>query len=166
MPIIALVNGHAFGAGVFLAFAHDYRIQNPSRGFICLPEIDLGLVIPSPLQLMFQKKLTPTAYRDAVLEGRRFGGPDALKSGLVDALGGLAETIKLIQEKKLVGKGGPATVWGGLKENAWRDVWNGIENDDETSVWRTQIEMRKSESKEDGRRRVEEWELRAGKAKI
>jgi ClpP class serine protease len=115
---------------------------------------------------MFQRKLTPTAYRDAVLEGRRYSGEDALKGGLVDALGGLAEAIQLIHEKKLVGKGGPGTVWGGLKENAWREVWNSIENEDETSAWRKQIEMRKSESKEDGRRKVEDWELMAGKAKI
>jgi Delta3-Delta2-enoyl-CoA isomerase len=166
IPIIALVNGHTFGAGVFLAFAHDYRIQNPSRGFICLPEIELGLLIPTPLQVMFQKKLTPTTYRDAVLEGRRFGGPDALKDGLVDALGGLEQAIKFVQEKKLVGKGGLGTVWGGLKEDAWRDVLISIENDGENSVWRERVEMRNSERKEDGRRMVEEWELVAGKAKI
>lgn len=46
MPTIAWINGHAFGAGVFLALAHDYRIQNPAKGFLCLPEVDMGMLIP------------------------------------------------------------------------------------------------------------------------
>src|ERR1700753_388184 len=45
-PTISVLNGHTFGAGVFLGMATDYRIMNGSRGFWCLPEVDLGLVIP------------------------------------------------------------------------------------------------------------------------
>jgi enoyl-CoA hydratase/carnithine racemase len=166
MPTIALVNGHAFGAGVFLATAHDYRIQNPSRGFICLPEIDLGMLIPNPFQVMFQKKLTPSAYRTALLEGQRLGGPAALDLEIVDALGGLEEAVKFVQGRKLVGKGGVGTVWGGLKESAWRDVLLSIEKDDEYAAWREALEKSKVESRKIGKKKVDAWEEAVAKAKI
>jgi enoyl-CoA hydratase/carnithine racemase len=43
VPTIAAINGHAFAGGFMLAFAHDYRIMRTDRGFLCLPEIDLGM---------------------------------------------------------------------------------------------------------------------------
>lgn len=42
MPTVALMNGHAFAGGLMLAMYHDYRVFNPSRGFLCLNELDFG----------------------------------------------------------------------------------------------------------------------------
>ena len=55
MPTITVINGHAFGAGFFLALAHDYCLQNPNRGFMCLPEVDLGVLIPTSIAVMIKK---------------------------------------------------------------------------------------------------------------
>ncbi|THC92992.1 hypothetical protein EYZ11_007526 [Aspergillus tanneri] len=60
LPTIALVTGHTFGAGCPLAFAHDYRIMNSRRGFMCMPPVDLGCISR--------------------------GGKEALQDGLVDAI--------------------------------------------------------------------------------
>ena len=57
-PTIAVLNGHTFGAGVFLGIAADYRIMNGSRGFWCLPEVDLGLVIPPPIVPLLRRNIT------------------------------------------------------------------------------------------------------------
>src|ERR1700712_5920271 len=165
MPIIAWVNGHAFGAGVFLAFAHDYRIQNPSRGFICLPEIDLGMLIPNTLRIMFQKKLSPATYRSAVLEGKRFGGPEALEVGLVDSLGGLEEIVKFVKDRKLIGQGGAGTVWGSLKEDAWQDVLISIKTENEYDAWRENLEKEKVKIRDIGKKNAEEWEAAVAKSK-
>lgn len=39
---MAAVNGHGFAGGCMFAFACDYRVMREDRGFLCLPEVDLG----------------------------------------------------------------------------------------------------------------------------
>src|SRR5213082_3290865 len=99
MPTIALINGHAFAGGLMLAMHHDYRIFNPSRGFLCLNELDFGVPLKPSMSSLFRQKLPyPSAYRSLVLEAKRFGGKDALEAGLVDGLGGMEEVMGLIKE--------------------------------------------------------------------
>ena len=40
---VAAINGHAFGAGVFLALACDWRLMRTERGFLNFPELNLGM---------------------------------------------------------------------------------------------------------------------------
>ena len=44
----AQINGHAFGAGMMFAVAHDYRLQREDRGFMCAIEVEIGVGIPPP----------------------------------------------------------------------------------------------------------------------
>lgn len=70
---------------------------------------------------IFREKLNAQVYRDIVLEGKRFTGHEALKNGIVDALGGLPEALKLIEDRKLVGKGG-TKVYAKLRDEMYRDT--------------------------------------------
>jgi Delta3-Delta2-enoyl-CoA isomerase len=158
MPTVALLNGHAFGAGCFLAMAHDYCVQNPTRGYFCLPEVDMGLVIPSTVAVMIKAKAPcPQAYRDAVIEGRRYGGPEALKVGFVDALGGIEETLKLIEDRNLVSKVIPEAV-GGLKEDLWREVLVAFENHQTNADWRNSIDLQNMDTDKEVEQKVLKWE--------
>lgn len=58
MPTIAAINGHAFAGGAFLAFAHDLRFMRSDRGWICLPEVDLGMKL-GPVLLAVAKRVVP-----------------------------------------------------------------------------------------------------------
>lgn len=40
---VAAINGHAFGAGLFLSLACDYRVMRTKRGFVNFPEVNLGM---------------------------------------------------------------------------------------------------------------------------
>lgn len=85
-PVAAAINGHAFGAGAMLALSCDWRAMRADRGFFCLPEIDIGLVFVPGMNALITSKLSGPAARDAMLTGRRFDGPAAEDSGIVDAV--------------------------------------------------------------------------------
>ncbi|MFC4786383.1 enoyl-CoA hydratase-related protein [Nocardioides sp. MAHUQ-72] len=84
VPTVAAVNGHAFGAGALFALAHDWRVMRADRGYFCFPEIDLDVAFSPGMAALIQAKLTPGAAVAAMTTGRRFTGPAALGTGLVD----------------------------------------------------------------------------------
>ncbi|CAI7570823.1 unnamed protein product [Penicillium crustosum] len=84
-PTIALVTGHTFGGGCPLTLAHDYRIMNRDRGFMCMPPVDLGMHFPG-MGILPRLKLHPPVARKLLLEGHRFTAKEALADGLVDAI--------------------------------------------------------------------------------
>jgi hypothetical protein len=55
-----------------------------------------------------------------VLEAKRFSGNDALECWVVDGLGGIEETMGLVEERKLVEKG-KSGVYGTMKAEMFRD---------------------------------------------
>jgi enoyl-CoA hydratase/carnithine racemase len=103
---IAAVNGHAFAGGAMLATAHDIVIMREDRGYWCLPEVDLGLPLTPVMFEVVQAHLPPATLRDAMLTGRRFGGPEALQAGIAHALAPVDEVLNLAftRAKELVTK--------------------------------------------------------------
>src|SRR5512135_246059 len=84
VPTVAAINGHAFAAGAMLALAHDYRVMRADRGFFCLPEVDIKLPLAPGMTALIKNRLSPAAFRDAILTGARIGGSDAASRGIVD----------------------------------------------------------------------------------
>ncbi|MGL6234451.1 MAG: enoyl-CoA hydratase/isomerase family protein [Segniliparus sp.] len=85
LPTVAAVNGHAFGAGAMLATVADYRIMRADRGFYCLPEIALGIPFSPGMRALLRGRLPAQTALEAMATGRRYGGPDALAAGIVEA---------------------------------------------------------------------------------
>lgn len=85
MATIAAVQGHAFGAGAMFATAHDFRTQRIDRGFYCLPEVNLNMPFTVGMAALINSRLPKQTAVEAMTTGRRFGGADALASGIVDA---------------------------------------------------------------------------------
>lgn len=84
MPTAAALNGHAFGAGAMLATAHDYRVMREDRGYFCFPEVDIRIPFTAGMAALIQAKLTPAAAVASMTTGRRFGGADAQRLGIID----------------------------------------------------------------------------------
>ncbi|KAJ5233093.1 hypothetical protein N7468_006049 [Penicillium chermesinum] len=164
MPTISLVNGHAFAGGFMLAMYHDYRIQNPEKGFLCVNELEFGVPLQTPMMSIFREKLTPVTFRNVVLEARRFGGKDSLQSGIVDGLGGLDEALNLIRDRKLLNKAATG-IYGIMKEEMYSRVLNGIDDHAGNLAWRDAVEARKSGLQKQNIQSVEEWE-KTSKAKL
>ncbi len=83
-PTVAAVNGHAFGAGAFAVIAHDRAVMREDRGFVCWPEVHLGMGFSPGLMSMVTHLMPAAAGWEAVVSGRRFGGDDAAAAGIVD----------------------------------------------------------------------------------
>ncbi|KAJ9246240.1 hypothetical protein DTO207G8_9156 [Paecilomyces variotii] len=165
MPTIALINGHAFAGGLMLAMFHDYRVQNPSRGFVCLNEIEFGVTLQAPMMSIFREKISPTTFRTLVLEGKRFPGPEALQAGIVDVVGGLEETLKFIKDRKLVLKPNSG-IWGSMKEEMYRESLAILDSHQANLKWRDNVEEQKTAQAEKAKAAVQKWEKSQGKAKL
>jgi Delta3-Delta2-enoyl-CoA isomerase len=81
---VAAVNGHAFGGGALLAVAHDFAVMREDRGYWCMPEADLGLPLTPEYVSVLRARLPRRTTHEALVTGRRYGGPDALAAGIVD----------------------------------------------------------------------------------
>lgn len=147
-----------------LAMYHDYRVQNPEKGFLCINELEFGVPLQTPMMSIFREKLTPVTFRNVVLEARRFGGKDSLSAGIVDALGGLDETLGLIDERKLLNKAATG-IYGTMKEEMYARVLNGLDDHDGNLAWREKVEDRNEELQKRALRDVEGFET-MGKAKL
>lgn len=164
MPTVCLLNGHAFAGGFMLAMYHDYRIQNPDKGFLCVNELEFGVPLQTPMMSIFREKLTPTAFRTVVLEARRFGGRDSLQAGIVDAVGGLEETVGFIRERKLLNKAATG-IYGTMKEEMYSRILDGLEDHDGNLAWREKVEVRNEKLRGEGLKEVEKWE-KSSKSKL
>jgi enoyl-CoA hydratase/carnithine racemase len=97
-PTIALMNGHAFGLGLFLGLACDHRImiqwedengemnETFNQARLCLPEITIGLPLGSGFAALAKTKLYPSTLRTAALTGKQFDCQEALHAGIIDKI--------------------------------------------------------------------------------
>lgn len=166
MPTVAWVGGHAFAGGLMLAMHHDYRVMNPSRGFACLNELEFGAPLKPAMSAVFRVKVPdPRVYRAMVLEARRFGGVEAAAAGIVDVAGGWDEVLGLVAERALTGRG-KTGVYGLLKMEMYKECLDLLENhareEEKDRGWFRAEDERKAR----GRREVEEWVSKNGKAKL
>ncbi|HKI49959.1 MAG TPA: enoyl-CoA hydratase-related protein [Desulfobacteria bacterium] len=84
-PVIAMVNGHAFGGGCELAVACDIRIgrQDLTMG---MPPAKLGIVYPPAGFRRFLMVLGFSKTLEMFLTGRRYDGHHCLRMGLLNEL--------------------------------------------------------------------------------
>ena len=81
----AAINGHAFGAGLQLALAHDHRVMRVDRGYACMPEIDLGSPLTAGMSAIMRATVPAETLREMMTTGRRYGGPEAVAGRFVHA---------------------------------------------------------------------------------
>ncbi len=93
MPTVAAVNGHAFGMGAFLVLAHDRSVMRDDRGYLCFPEVHLGMPFTDSLLDIARASLTPRTLRQALTTGHRYSGPAAVAGQIVDDVAPLDELL-------------------------------------------------------------------------
>ncbi|MES2171901.1 MAG: enoyl-CoA hydratase/isomerase family protein [Actinomycetota bacterium] len=83
-PTIAALQGHCYAGGAIMAMAFDLRFMREDRGFLCFPEVSLGIPFTPGMSALIASKLGKPASTRAMVFGTRFSGPDAAALGIVD----------------------------------------------------------------------------------
>lgn len=84
-PVIAAVNGYAFGGGCELAMACDFRIASENARF-GQPEVGLGIIPGFSGTYRMPKLIGQAMAKELIYTGRAIKADEALRIGLVNAV--------------------------------------------------------------------------------
>ncbi|KAI6649376.1 Enoyl-CoA hydratase [Oopsacas minuta] len=99
IPTIAAINGHAYGAGTFIALCHDMLIMREDRGYFCLPEAKLTLPFRSEMTRVLVRKRIPLSIQSTALLSFPFSAADALKYSIIHAHCPLSKLLDTCREQ-------------------------------------------------------------------
>lgn len=85
VPIIAAVNGHAFGGGCEKVLACDFAYAARTARF-ALPEVTLGIMPGAGGTQFFPRAAGERRAKEMILTGRAFSAQDAFEWGIVNKL--------------------------------------------------------------------------------
>lgn len=107
-PIVAAINGTAFGGGLEVALCCDFRVASPVAK-VGLPEVKLGLLPGAGGTQRLPRLAGVKVALDAMLTGRPIGAAEAHKLGIVDAVSKtadevVAEAISMAKDKAATGE--------------------------------------------------------------
>jgi 2-oxoglutaroyl-CoA hydrolase len=84
-PVVAKLRGYAFGVGLELALACDFRVASHDVE-LALPEIKLGMIPGSGGTQRLARLIGLGRAKDVIMRGRRIAAEEALTLGLVTEL--------------------------------------------------------------------------------
>ncbi|MDD4240992.1 MAG: enoyl-CoA hydratase/isomerase family protein [Smithellaceae bacterium] len=76
MPTIVAMTGHAFAGGAILCCYFDFRFMRSDRGFMCFPEVDLGIPFLPGMMTAMKKAIPRYKLDEMVLTGKRVAAPE------------------------------------------------------------------------------------------
>jgi len=83
MLTIAAITGHAFAGGAFLSFAHDFRFMRSDRGWLCLPEVDIGMTLGPVFSTLSRRALPLYMFEEMQYTGVRLTAEECLQHHIV-----------------------------------------------------------------------------------
>ena len=119
---VAAINGHCFAAGAMMAAACDARVMRADRGFVCLPEVDIGLAFTPGMTALLKARLPAAAAHEAMTTGRRYGGDQALAAGIVDEAVPEDRVLEAAIERAAALATKPRATLGAIKRNLYADA--------------------------------------------
>lgn len=109
-PVIAVVNGYAFGGGCELALACDIRVASPNAVF-AQPEVSLGILPGWGGSQRLPRVVGPSIASELIFTGRRVDAEEALRIGLINAIHPASELLpKALEMARQIAANSPRSV--------------------------------------------------------
>lgn len=83
MTTIAAITGHAFAGGAIMTCYFDFRFMRSDRGFMCFPEIDLGIPFFPGMMAATKKAIPRYKLEEMVLTGKRMTAKECLDHHII-----------------------------------------------------------------------------------
>jgi enoyl-CoA hydratase/carnithine racemase len=93
IPVIASINGHAFGNGAILSCACDFRFMKSDRGYFCFPEVDLGIPFLPGMVAFVRKAVPEYQFNNMKLTGKRVGAEELAAHHVIEKACTDADTV-------------------------------------------------------------------------
>ena len=93
VPVIASINGHAFGNGAILSCACDFRFMKADRGYFCLPEVDLGIPFLPGMIAFVRKAIPEYQFNMMKLTGKKAGAEELAAHHVIEKACANAEAV-------------------------------------------------------------------------
>ncbi len=130
VPVIAAINGHAFGNGAILSCACDFRFMRSDRGYFCFPEIDVSIPFLPGMISWVLKAVPRYRFHEMALTGKRYTAPELEEHHIIlkacDNREALMEEA-LAFAKTLRKKRG---IFGEMKKRMHKEIIDTIDNED------------------------------------
>jgi Delta3-Delta2-enoyl-CoA isomerase len=83
VPTIAMVNGHAFAAGLYLVISHDYVIMRKEKGYLCFNENQFGAPVNKYNAVLAKAKMGARNYFELYTQFPKINAEEAYRRGIV-----------------------------------------------------------------------------------
>jgi enoyl-CoA hydratase/carnithine racemase len=115
VPIIAAINGLAYGGGAEIATRCDLRVMDPCAA-ICFSEVRLGLMPDHGGVVGLTRLLGASRAADLILTARKVGAEEALQMGLINRI---SQPGKALEDARMlarsIAENGPRAIRHALK---------------------------------------------------
>jgi enoyl-CoA hydratase/carnithine racemase len=115
VPLVAAVNGVAFGGGAEIATRCDLRVLDPSA-VICFSEVTLGLMPDWGGGVALTRLLGPGRAADLILTGRRVDAEESLRLGFTNRISAKGQSVaEAVELGRAIARNGPRAVRSALE---------------------------------------------------
>jgi len=129
IPVIAAINGHAFGNGSIIACACDFRFMRSDKGFFCFPEVNISIPFRWGMNAFVKKAIPIHLLSQMQLTGNRFTAPELEKHNIIvkacanqeELMSSAIAFAKTFQKKR--------TIFGELKRRLYADIIKVLDDD-------------------------------------
>ena len=129
IPVIAAINGHAYGNGSILSCACDFRFMRSDKGFFCFPEVNISIPFRWGMNAFVKKAIPIHLLSQMQLTGNRFTASELEKNNIIvkacanqeDLMATAIAFAKTFQKKR--------SIFGEMKRRLYSDIIKVLDDD-------------------------------------